>query len=493
MTTVFSRERDEATKEPGTHVLIIGAGAYPHLLGGTGKLARNPMGLQQLSSPPVSAKDLAAWFAARQADTPGDVGFWNPYVPLATVELLVSPSSDLTEEATRTNIESAYEIWINRVKENVQNIGIFYFCGHGVAGRNDYVLPADFGKSLNPWRDAIDITNTARAVRRRANASFYFFIDACRDCKPEALRPGAGQSSLDEFEPEKDVLSFSRLMVWAVGDGRQAHAPKGGVSRFTSAIIKALSGFCAEAVPEENTWVVTGATLCTSIERILEEENRSLEPRYRQHIEFQRIGSKVFHFETRRPQNVATTRSVLPVNLRVREELERMPGGAALPPMLREFLAEVVETGQRSLEEIEQLADSCVRQSKLLAQQLAVERDREVAGQAQALLDAGKLEEAGTVFEELIREAESRLGTYYQSRAEVAWLALSYDSDLLAEEAEKWFRRASEHGSLDGHYYLGRLLWEKGEYNEALQTIREAAWSGHNLAEEILFEWEKGL
>ena len=56
MTLVFDSGRQNT---PSTHVLAIGIGRYPHLLGGDdGKLAAKPLGLKQLDSPPVSVRAL---------------------------------------------------------------------------------------------------------------------------------------------------------------------------------------------------------------------------------------------------------------------------------------------------------------------------------------------------------------------------------------------------------------------------------------------------
>ena len=46
MTKVFAKGDVAA---PGTHALIIGIGSYPHLLGGSGALTRDPLSLRQLT------------------------------------------------------------------------------------------------------------------------------------------------------------------------------------------------------------------------------------------------------------------------------------------------------------------------------------------------------------------------------------------------------------------------------------------------------------
>jgi hypothetical protein len=49
-----------AVDGPATHALVIGVGAYPHLIGGTGRTKYND-GMGQLTSPPISARLFASW------------------------------------------------------------------------------------------------------------------------------------------------------------------------------------------------------------------------------------------------------------------------------------------------------------------------------------------------------------------------------------------------------------------------------------------------
>lgn len=68
---------------PATHAIVIGVGAYPHLIGGAGPLTNRNEGMAQLSSPPLSARALAEWLIESLHD---------PSKPLATVALLLSES-----------------------------------------------------------------------------------------------------------------------------------------------------------------------------------------------------------------------------------------------------------------------------------------------------------------------------------------------------------------------------------------------------------------
>src|SRR5262249_36630297 len=304
-------------KAVGTHVFIVGVGEYPSLLHGDPKLLlENPMSLKQLSSPPVAAKELASWFLGRQGAAPTAVGFHNPNAPLATVEMLLSPSQPYTrpnggevlvEGATRANIAQGFKHWSERAAANDQNVAVFYFCGPGVMGANDYLLPSDFGvvNPGNPWADAIDITETARAMRRLAGGALYFFIDACRQAARDALSPGASPPALAYVDFKKPVRGFTRLILWATGEGEVAFGASGKTSRFCAALTEAVSGYEGEEAPGSRGWIVTGELLARSVRRILDAENASIEPQKRQYVEQQLIGSQPFHFETERPRQVA--------------------------------------------------------------------------------------------------------------------------------------------------------------------------------------------
>jgi hypothetical protein len=505
MTTVFPPNGKVDATSAGTHVLIIGVGGYPHLLGGDPKrLVDDPMGLEQLSSPPASAQALAEWFAGRQAYPEAKHGFHNPKAPLASIEMLVSAPWVLEKKAklhryplpdgagiaidgaTRKRIGTCYASWIKRVGAHPDNIGVFYFCGHGVTGLNDYVLAEDFGQDSNPWRDAIDIVTTARAARRKANGALYFFIDSCRETKQESLTPGSQAQSLEDVKFKKPMQCFSRLMLWATGEGQLAHGAEGKPSRFTSALIQALSGFYGEPSPEGQGWFVSGIGLASAIDQLLKQENTTLAAHLHQHMEVDLIGSEPFHYESVQPQTVATTVSIAYVNPEVRGLLEKLPGAETLPPMVKEAIAEDVESGRITVQQLQQEVDQWSQDISAWASRFAAEPDREVAEKAGALLAAGKLDEAGLLFDQLIRLAEeraiaedARLASYYASRADVLGLQMKWrESVPFLEKAIASTKQA--HGDTphpDLAIALSKLggVWDQlGEYRKAIDYFSKA-------------------
>lgn len=281
MSLVFDSGR---TNDPGTHVLAIGVGRYPHLLRGDGKLAADTLGLKQLDSPPVSVRALCEWFLA-SIRQPQMVGFSNSETPIATLHTLASAieplslstpnGSILVEAATRTNIDAAFASWLTCLRRNDANVGVFYFCGHGLMVADHFLLAEDFGKNdLRPWEAAFDISSTIRAVEREVKGSLFFFLDACREVSQElALSTGANPSALMDANLKSRVIRSSLTRISATGEGQLAFAEPGGkISRFTKALIQSLSGFAGIKKAGQEVWDVDGETLASSVRKILEHD-----------------------------------------------------------------------------------------------------------------------------------------------------------------------------------------------------------------------------
>lgn len=421
MTTVFTSPLAQSDpKAVGTHVFIVGVGEYPCLLGGKGRLIEDPMGLKQLSSPPVSAAALASWFLGRQDPSGAAMGFHNPNAELATVEILLSPAQSYTgpgvaqmpvSAATYANIVQSFNLWKDRIAAHTGNVGVFYFAGHGLTSANDYLLASDFGalNPSNPWLEAIDISNTARAMRRLTSGSLYFFIDACRQASPNPSAQGATPTALAPVNFKLPVRGFARMILWATGEGEAAFGLKGEKSRLCAALIEALSGYEAEGLPEGKTWRVTGGMLAHSVRHILDRDNTSLDAGKRQYVEQLLIGSQAFHFETQPPRRTAIG---IPyswtVGPEVRQLLSALGLESALPANALEVLAEQLEAKNLQVQQLQSEVKNWTQRYQELKQHLEAEPDNELAQHARAFLEAGKLQEAGTAYEALIKIAEAR-------------------------------------------------------------------------------------
>jgi hypothetical protein len=266
----------DANQVPGTHVLAIGVGSYPYLLDGSKRLANKPLGLKQLLSPPASLAHFLRWcFDPGAPRLPGMV---NLSSPLATVAALASAPQPFVastpagpcalEAATRQNIQDAFEAWVERLRSHPDNIGVFYFCGHGILVADHYLLAEDFGRSNGqPFQHAFDISTTVLGVEREVPASTFYFIDACREVSRDlAMTRGATPGALWPADLSKKVVGKSSAQIYAAGDGELAFAAPGGkVSRFTDALVHAMSGHCGTKVPGSATWNVTGENIAKAI------------------------------------------------------------------------------------------------------------------------------------------------------------------------------------------------------------------------------------
>jgi len=200
MTLIPLSQTPDAAK-PQTHAIVIGVGDYPHLRGGSlYDAAASPvtMGLKQLTSPVVSATAFANWLVTKHS---------NPAAPLGSVELLLSPGDYqppgddaprvTVETATMENIQNAFDRWYERCDTlngkahdaAKDNVGIFYFCGHGVEYEVLALLPEDFGASKNrPWDTSIDFTKTWYGMGDCKAQTQCYFIDACREAAIDTLK-----------------------------------------------------------------------------------------------------------------------------------------------------------------------------------------------------------------------------------------------------------------------------------------------------------------
>jgi hypothetical protein len=263
-----------------THVLIIGINDYPNANPNSNdrqaQAAREYstlLGVSQLSSPAVSARAFADWFLAE---------FHNPAAGLGSLELLLSESlmtyqNEQVEKANFKNIIDAFQRWASRCDEHKDNVGVFYFSGHGAEGCNQILLPSDF-PIISPnnhrpdWTQVIDI-NATRAVMRycRAQGQFYF-LDCCRTRLrgPLASQPLGATLYSPDLDPRQ--LGSAAQAVYAVEDQTTGAAPH-QISGFTALLLHSLRG--AAAQPEGGKWHVASETLhraCKRIKEVFEED-----------------------------------------------------------------------------------------------------------------------------------------------------------------------------------------------------------------------------
>ncbi|MBD5804538.1 hypothetical protein AZOA_39810 [Azoarcus sp. Aa7] len=259
---------------PGTHVFVIGVGAYPRLKGGTGPL--NPMhrDLGQLTSPPISATAMLRWV---------DTTLNNPDAPLKSIEVLISQPDPATytdadglsqqiDAATWDNFELAVKAWFDRADRHPQNVAIFYFCGHGLGdGVDTHLLMGDAGASHELLRHALHVNAFRLAMGACAAQKQIYFVDACRTVDlATVLNPNfPAQSGL----PAANVLQVfngANPVLHSARKGEPAFGNPGEVSDFTKALLEGLTR-CAVFQPFGHYWAVSPQELQKAVAALMDD------------------------------------------------------------------------------------------------------------------------------------------------------------------------------------------------------------------------------
>jgi Caspase domain len=279
MTLVAGKE--QVQKVARTHVLIIGVGRYRHLQQGAAPTPGLPA-LGQLTSPPASARALAKWFTD---------GKLNNKARLGSVELLLSDSAGQDfagapiDEATRGNIQKAFDQWKKRCDGHPDNVAIFYFCGHGLQKDVMVLLPEDFGDSENNrWIQAIDFDRTYRGMAQCQAGTQLYIVDACRQLSQTSIKDTTfgGMPLIASILEAQKPRTAPRL--FATAEGLPAFGDNGQVSRLTRALIECLDEGRA-AKDAGGRWVIDTLHLGEAVQQLIDHENERLPENDRQTVD----------------------------------------------------------------------------------------------------------------------------------------------------------------------------------------------------------------
>jgi len=251
--------------EPGTHVLLVGIGHYPHLPGGGAAPTQNDDGMGQLGCPPTSARAMADWFV-RSYD--------NPARPLASLSLLLSeptpavyrhPLSGVglpVPSGTADEVQSAIRAWIRRSASDPGNLTVFYFCGHGLSqGLLEAAILRDYGAEPHAAFDgALDLAALKNAMENAVPSAQIFLIDSCRVASGQ-FDPGMRSvgRSVVQIGP-KTRLSLgpvSQSVHYATFASLEAYGADDDVSVYAKALLRALNS-AARQDGRGDWWVDTG-------------------------------------------------------------------------------------------------------------------------------------------------------------------------------------------------------------------------------------------
>lgn len=256
MTSIYTKKIDG----PATHAIVIGVGAYSHLPEGDGTPFEDNEGMEQLTSPPYSAREFANWLLSE---------YNNPDKPLASIELLISDAANdkfifpddketKIEKANKSNVKKAIHHWVNLGDENRDNRMIFFFCGHGIAsGPFVSLLLDDFGKYKHaPLDNTIDFDGFYLGMDKCKAREQCFFIDACRTASStliESLNYAGDPIIGPSATPSNHGRRYAPVYYSTV-PGDSAYGRPMDTSVFTEALIKALNGAGSDDI--EGDWRV---------------------------------------------------------------------------------------------------------------------------------------------------------------------------------------------------------------------------------------------
>jgi hypothetical protein len=259
----------ETTGGPRTHAIVIAAGYYPYLKDG-----RHPHfpGMKDLESPPYSAAEFVEWFLEE---------YENPSAPRGTLDLYVSASSapyqlqrpngtvvDI-DPATKANVTVGIERWADHVDQHLDDIAIFFFCGHGVsAGSHNGLLLEDFyanpkaklknALDIDGLKDAMDICKARRQI---------YFSDACRNTPSgidEAVQEGGiGDSVITGNRKKGRHGAIDAPIFYSALGGQKAYGRRGKSSVFTAALLESLRR--GAAVKEGGGWQIRTRRMLDSL------------------------------------------------------------------------------------------------------------------------------------------------------------------------------------------------------------------------------------
>lgn len=266
---------DKSVQGPGTHVLVVGVGDYPHLPGGSSDEKTDyDDGMRQLSSPPASARAFADWMIGR---------FTNPDRPLASVELLLSEADlaygpperggvqapdAVAGPATVQAMSDAAVRWKARGTAEPGSLLIFYYCGHGISKGNDFaVVASDYGGDPGrPLRGLVDIPRFLTGMADCRSTDQCYFIDACRTSTESLVESENYGDSLVQ-KVVAATAGLAQCVYYSTLGGAAAYGTKGRPSFYTNALLKALDGVGASN--EEGDWRVKTTRLFEALNHLM--------------------------------------------------------------------------------------------------------------------------------------------------------------------------------------------------------------------------------
>jgi hypothetical protein len=235
----------------------------------------------RLSSPTVSARCIADWFAGAMN---------NSEVPMGSIELLLSESNAPTtyensllgshkvEQATAKNVENAILRWFDKADSHPKNSAIFYFCGHGLGrGPETHLVLQDFGnRQTHLMENTIYLEGLHLGMDQCRARNQCFIADCCRNVIDEILEL-YGQVGKTVIEPRVRASEYGDRIApifWATGRDQDAYGKRNNPSRFTEILLQALTGLGADDSDSSGQWVVDTFSLGHGMSVLFDWDNK---------------------------------------------------------------------------------------------------------------------------------------------------------------------------------------------------------------------------
>ena len=266
-------EDQSLSAAPATHVFIVGVGRYDFGQDKNESLIAGD--LAQLSSPPESARAIADWFLTEfdNSDRPlGSLSFClseeaaQGYMPPGSNNAIALP------EANLASIKKAAGHWAGRLQSHVDNMSVFYFCGHGVSlGQKAALLLSDFGDLANGYDGAIEFDKLRGTLKNAAADQQLFLLDCCRT-KADGLyrnESDIGSRILSIPPGSRGTGEAARQCVlFPTIEGEMAYGQKKRPSVFATSFLDAVRF----AAPDDQTgpWIATTSLILNAVYRLIE-------------------------------------------------------------------------------------------------------------------------------------------------------------------------------------------------------------------------------
>lgn len=283
---------DDGQTDPGTHVLLVGVGDYPYLKDGDAAMPFcMPMGMGQLSSPPLSVRALATWFMDAGA------GFHNPDRPLRSLQVLCSADGPVfingadgaphsVDRARMPAVKQAVIDWMARASRNPENLAVFFFCGHGLAFGEveNALLLEDFGGNpVHPMADAIAFDSMRLGVLRHCAAKHQIhLVDACRTPPTKEFLDTYGNDATGDPIAAAGISRNLRDKIapvyFATGLASAAYGLNGQPSLFTQGLLQSMRGPASR--DKDDHWEVQVPALAEGINKCVASMSFQVQPQY---------------------------------------------------------------------------------------------------------------------------------------------------------------------------------------------------------------------